>query len=357
VPPLAVAGHGRPFHRAAGPGNLGNFDYFWQSRFILYTWAVHIFGSGRLAKEVRMVMRVFCVLAIHCMLSAAALGNFNLNDYFYTGQSLNISAETSNARATTWRADGSMIYVVGRGTENVVAYGLSTPWDLSTATYHSQLSIGAQMGSATQTASAAHGLYMRDDGQAMWVFNRTEIWGYTLSTPWDVTSASSTSYIDVSSFVQRGHDIDFKPDGTRLFIDDRDGQSVYAMNLSTPWDVTTATHVATLDISAQEQEVRGIELTTDGAIMLLLDTARREVLRYDLAVPYDILTALYVNAFDVSPQTLNPRGLSVNPNTGAFFVTGTDTQVIYTYMIPEPATLALLGAASALLLARRRRAA
>ncbi len=251
-------------------------------------------------------------------------------EYHYTGISLDISNETDNARATFWHPDGNEIYVTGRFTENVVRYTLSESWNVGTATFSGEFKLTNEFGSTSQQ-SRAHGLYFRSDGEKMWVFNRTEIWGYTLDAPWDISSAETTYYANLQDFVQRGHDIDFKPDGLRLFIDDRDAQAVHEVNLGKPWDITTIESVFTLDISDQENEVRGLEMIADGTIMLLMDTGRKEILQYHLSVPYDLKTAQYIDAFDVSGQSSNPRGLSVRPDLEYFYVTGNDNQKIYQY--------------------------
>ncbi|REL38694.1 hypothetical protein DYD21_01720 [Rhodohalobacter sp. SW132] len=258
---------------------------------------------------------------------------FTFDEFTYSGNSLDISTETENARATTWRSDGSQIYVTGRYTENVASYTLTEPWELSTATFSSEFDLSNEFGSTSQN-SVAHGLFIHEDGELMWVFNRTEMWGYTLSEPWELTSTEQSYFVDLSEFVQRGHDFDFNPDGTRLFIDDRDAQSVHEVHLSTPWDITTMEWSYTLDISDQEKEVRGLEMVSGGRIMLLLDTVRKEVLRYRLEEPYELRTARFLDTFYVGGQTDDPRGLSVHPALESFYITGRDRQAIYQYSRP-----------------------
>jgi len=251
-------------------------------------------------------------------------------EYSYSGVSLDISNETDNARATTWRPDGSKIFITGRYTENVVSYTMTEPWDIGTATFSGEYDLSNEFGSTSQI-SVAHGLFLHDGGELMWVFNRTEIWGYTLETPWELSTAVQTSYFDLQDFVQRGHDFDFNPDGTKLFIDDRDAQAVHEVHLATPWDITTIEWEYTLDISDQEKEVRGLEMVKGGTIMLLMDTVRQEILQYALSEPYNLSTARYLNAFDVSEQAVQPRGLSVHPDLKYIYVTGRDNQKIYRY--------------------------
>lgn len=283
---------------------------------------------GKSSRSARFLSIALFILIISSCATVGELVQFD--EYQYSGYSLDISGETQNARANFWRPDGSAIYVIGRDTENVASYTVSEPWQISTATFSDEFDLSNEVGSTSQS-SVAHGLYLRDDGERMWVFNRTEIWGYTLSTPWIISTATNTSYFDLSDFVQRGHDFDFTPDGTTLFIDDRDAQAVHQVDLSTPWDITTIEWKYTLDISDQEQEVRGLEMVAGGTIMLLMDTGRKEVLQYRLSEPYNLKTATFRNSFDVSEQTNDPRGLSIRPDFEYFYVTGRDTQEIYQY--------------------------
>jgi len=251
-------------------------------------------------------------------------------EYSYSGISLDISAETENARATSWKPDGSKIFVTGRFTENVASYDLPEHWSLETATFSGEFDLSNELGLTSQR-SRVHGLYLRNDGKKMWVFNRTEIWGYTLEVPWELPSASNTYYKDLSDFVERGHDFDFTPDGSRIFIDDRNARAIHEVTLATPWDVTTLNLNHTLDISDQEVEVRGLEIIKEGTIMLLMDTGRKEILQYQMSTPYDLKTARFIDAFDVSGQTGDPRGLSVHPSYDYFYVTGRDDQKIYQF--------------------------
>ena len=284
-------------------------------------------------------------LFLHSMLKSAAVsllilfaGSFSaetdpipFNEFQYSGVSLDISNETDNARANHWRPDGDKIFVTGRFTENVVSYEVSEPWDIGNTTFSGEFDLSNEFGSTDQQ-SRAHGLFLRDDGEKMWVFNRTEIWGYTLESPWELSSAVHTYYMDLKDFVQRGHDIDFNPDGTKLFIDDRNVRAVHQAELVIPWDVTSITSVFTLDISDEEEQVRGLKIIADGTIMLLMDTARKEILKYELSTPYELQSARFIDAFDVSEQTDDPRGLSVSADMQRFYVTGRDNQTIYQYI-------------------------
>jgi hypothetical protein len=257
-------------------------------------------------------------------------GSWSLAQATYSGESLSVSAHTSSARGTHFRPDGSQLFVVGRSSQNVVSYELSSPWDLSSASYLNEYDLSGDLASSS-LGSVAHGVFFRPDGVMKWVFNRREIYEYTLSSPWDVSTAQNTGYADLRGFVSRGHDIDFSPDGEVLFIDDRNSQAVFEVHLSSPWDVSTHSLAYTLDISAEEEAVRGVEFSSDGTRMFLMDTSRREALEYHLSSPYDLSTASFVRSFSVSSEASNPRMITWRPNGEEFFVTGTSSGRIYKY--------------------------
>ena len=257
--------------------------------------------------------------------------SWSLADASYSGESLSVSAHTSSVRGTHFRPDGSQLFVLGRSSQNVVSYSLSVPWDLSSASYVSEYDFSGDLASSS-VGSVAHGLYFREDGEKKWVFNRREIYEYTLSSPWDVSTAQNTGYADFSSFVSRGHDFDFSSDGEVLYIDDRNNQAVFEVHLSSPWDVSSYSLVYTLDISSEEDAVRGIQLSSDGSRMFLMDTGRREALEYHLSSPYDLSTASFVRSFSVSSEASNPRMITWRPNGEEFFVTGTSSARIYKYV-------------------------
>ncbi|MCC5915200.1 MAG: hypothetical protein JJU46_12540 [Balneolaceae bacterium] len=276
---------------------------------------------------------IICLfLLISCTAETDQFEPLNFENYTYSGVYLDISEETENARATFWKPDGSRIFVTGRFTENVASYDLPEPWNLTGAVFTGEFDLSEEFGSTTGI-SRAHGLYFREDGLKKWVFNRTEIWAYTLNEPWEVASATVRHNFDLSDFVLRGHDVDFNPEGTKIFIDDRNAQAVHEMHLSEPWDITSGTWHYTLDISDLEEEVRGIEIIADGRIMLLLDTVRKEVLQYVMEVPYELETASFYSSLDVSGQSDDPRGLSIHPEYKHLYITGRDNQQIYQYSL------------------------
>ncbi len=101
--------------------------------------------------------------------------------------------------------------------------------------------------------TAVRGINFKPDGTRMYITNRisdadedARVTQYTLTTPFDISTASdpvSTNLVgDGGSIPQLRlpHAIEFKPDGTRFFVTtNKDPTSVYQFKLTTPWDTTT----------------------------------------------------------------------------------------------------------------------
>ncbi|MCC5943247.1 MAG: Ig-like domain-containing protein [Balneolaceae bacterium] len=267
-------------------------------------------------------------------ISEATLNDAVIVNSVYDNKSRGVA--TSGSRATDFRPDGRRMYILGRSSENIIEYHLQTPWDISGASYARELDISSELGTGAQEGSVAHAVFIRkSDGNKMWVFNRTEIWEYSLSTPWDITTATNTGYRSFSDDIVRGHDIDFRPNGKTLYIDDRLHGAVFQYNLSTPWDVSTATLTSDLNIQNQQQEVRGIQLNSDGTKLFLMDTGRQEVLEYNISTPYNINTASFVGAYNVSTQSQSsdPRGITFNTEFDGFYVTDASQDKVYQFRV------------------------
>ena len=260
---------------------------------------------------------------------------YTLNDAIYTYKFFDSSTEL--ARAIDFRPNGSRLYIVGRGSRNVAEYHLSEPWEIQSSTYVREFDLTGVLGTAAQPEEAPHGIFVRkSDGARMWIVNRTEVWEFTLTTPWNVSTATQTGYRNISNHALRAHDIEFKPDGRVMYIDDRFVGVVFQYNLSTPWDISTATLNYSLDISRRQIEVRGTQLSEEGDRMFLNDTGRREILEYSISTPFDLRSADFVRSLSVVEQAEENTGMFFRPDLSRFYIGDALTSTVYQYQFSFP---------------------
>lgn len=140
------------------------------------------------------------------------------------------------------------------------------------------------------------GMYVRDDGYKLYTSNGIGpnlIREYDLTTPWNSNTVVFNNGLDISTDFSYCSGIDFKPDGTRMFIcGGKSGQfKVVSYNLSTPWSISTATKAHEILTS----NLGGIRLNVDGNRMYLLNAVSDVIEEYILGTPWNISTKGAIN--------------------------------------------------------------
>ena len=194
-----------------------------------------------------------------------------------------VSGEGVDPNCLFFKPDGTKVYIPFDATTKVAQYALSTPWDISTSAYEAKFKdVGAQ-------ATAPTGVFFKDDGTKMYVLcsTTTNVYQYALSTPWDVSTATyETKFKDVSGEDGFITGVFFKTDGTKMYVASRTNNIVYQYSLSTAWDVSTATYDTIFkDVSAQDGDIRGLFFKSDGTKMYIIGLTNKTVYQYDLPVP------------------------------------------------------------------------
>ncbi len=265
-------------------------------------------------------------------------------------QSKDISGDTSRLRGIFIKPDGTRLYVTeDRDTsqQNVIEYTLTTPFDVTTASNPKKTLLAVTEGGLVSVIDNPHAIEFKPDGTEMYIIRsdgstRVSIEQFRLSSPWDTTSISWSTFLNIktgcfSSIQQRG--LDFKPDGTRVFVASQGNKKVGQYDLTTPWDISTATNQVCS--SFDEEQVRNIQLSADGYTLYLGGNEDDDIKRYSLAAPYDITSiTLQATTFSVSSQTGTMRGFHFSSNFTKLYVTGDTLDTIYEYDVDCAGTIA-----------------
>ncbi len=259
------------------------------------------------------------------------ISNVNVLNASYDSVSFSVAAEETNPTGLFFSPDGSKMFVTGSAGDDVNEYVLSTPWVVSSATYSTVFSISGQ-------DTTPNGIFFRADGLKMYVVGATNdtVFQYALTSPWSVATASYES-ISFSVTVQETSPagIFFKPDGLSMYITGNASDGVYQYTLSTAWNVSTATFLQTLSVSGQELNPQDLSFTNDGTRMFLLGSSGDDVNVYNLTTPWDISTATSVGAFSVAGQETGPAGLFIKPDGTKMYVVGTVNDTVFQYSVPS----------------------
>jgi len=268
------------------------------------------------------------------------LSSYDIENASYDSVSFSVSSQDSVPTGLFFKDDGTKMYVVGSTNDTVYQYSLSTAWDVSTASYDSvSFSVSGQ-------DSVPTGLFFKDDGTKMYVVGRLNdtVYQYSLSTAWDVSTASYDSVsFSVASQETSPTGLFFKPDGTKMYVIGYSNDTVYQYTLSTAWDLSTASYDSvSFSVSGQEAAPRDLFFKDDGTKMYVVGNGSNTVYQYSLSTAWDLSTASYDSiSFSVASQDTSPEGLFFKDDGTKMYVVGAINDLVYQYTTGSYPTITL----------------
>lgn len=254
------------------------------------------------------------------------INGYDLANASYDNVSFSVNSEETNPQGLFFKPDGTKMYVTGQAGDDVNEYNLGTAWDVSTASYLQNFSVAAQ-------EATPHAVFFKPDGTKMYVTGRAgnDINEYNLGTPWNVSTAA---YLQVFSFADQETfctGIFFKPDGTKLYVVGTIGDDVNEYNLSTPWDVSTASYLQNFSVAGQDTAPFSVFFKPDGTKMFVVGGAGLDVNEYDLSTAWDVSTASYLQNFSVAAQDTSPQEVFFKSDGTKMYVLGNTNDTLYQY--------------------------
>jgi sugar lactone lactonase YvrE len=239
---------------------------------------------------------------------AVEINPINFASASYDNKTVSTGTQATSEDGVFFKPDGTRMYVLatGGGTHKIWQYDLSTVWDVSTASYN-----GVSKAISLQTSNAG-GIFFKPDGLQMFTVDRanTQVDIYTLSTAWDLSTLSYSTNQYIGNFAAQPFGIFFKPDGTKMYICDANTDNVRERTLTTAWDVSTNGSGQSFSFASQETDPHDVEFTSDGLKMYIVGRGSDRVHEYDLSTAWDVTSASYDNVYlDVSGQGTQPNGL------------------------------------------------
>ena len=259
------------------------------------------------------------------------LSNVNVLGASYDSVSFSVAAEETAPTDLFFSPDGLKMYIIGTTGDDVNEYNLSTAWVVSSAVFVTSFSVFAQ-------ENSPQGLFFRADGTKMYIVGSTgdTVFQYTLSTPWSVATASYDSIsFSVATQETSPTGLSFRPNGLSMYVVGNTGDAVHQYTLSTAWNVSTATFLQSFSVSGQETVPNGVTFTGDGSRMFVVGTTGDDVNVYNLTTPWDISTSAFVNVFSVSAQDTAPVGIYIKPDGTKMYIMGQTNDTVFQYTVPS----------------------
>lgn len=249
----------------------------------------------------------------------------------YDSVSFDVSSQATVPLTLVTSDDGSKFYLADTITDKVFQYNLSTPWDVTSMSYSgNSLSISSQDGTP-------FGLSFKPDGLKLYLLgsNTDTVYQYGLTTAWDISTASYDSVsLDVSGQGTLAQVAKFKTDGTKMYLLGRSTPRIVQYAMSTAWDLSTASDESkSLSVSSQEASPITMFINPIGSAVYILGINNDTVYQYDLGTAWDISTGVYNSnqTFDVSGVADNQYGLNFKSDGSKMYTSALATDRIYQY--------------------------
>ena len=260
--------------------------------------------------------------------------SWTLENATYSGSPVNsfrVAPQETLPQEIFFKPDGTKMYILGSVGDDVNEYNLSTAWDVSTASYLQRFSVSAQETTPT-------GIFFKPDGTKMYITGSAgdDVNEYNLSTAWNISTASYLQTFSVAAQQLSPSGLFFKPDGTKMYITGSSGDVVNEYNLSSAWNISTASHLQTFSVAAQDTFPQAIFFKPDGTKMYIVGASGDDVNEYNLSTAWNISTASYVQNKSVSAQDTSPTGIFFKPDGTKMYITGSNLDTVFQYTLSTP---------------------
>jgi hypothetical protein len=132
----------------------------------------------------------------------------------------------------------------------------------------------------------------------------------SLSTNWNLGSASETNTIGVSTSVEV-KSVWVNEDGTLLFAVERNNKNILKYEMTTAWDIASLNQLQSWDVSTElPDEPQGVFLKPDGTKIYICGSGSSSQLKeYDLGSAFDLS-----NPSEANSKAASAKGIYITPN-------------------------------------------
>jgi hypothetical protein len=221
----------------------------------------------------------------------------------------------------------------------IFQYTLTTAWDVGSASYASK-----SFDTSTETSSLV-GLAFNADGDEMYAISIGDdtIYQYHLSTAWDVSTAAHTGGESLSVTTEQGapQAIVFNDDGTIFYVVGSVPQGVKQYTSGAPWRVNGSTYSGK-SFTASTVQNTDLALSLGGTRLHFLDSTLDTVHQADLTTAWDISTAVESDiTFTVTDEESTPLGITLSADGTKLYVCGTVSDAVHQYTLATPKEMRL----------------
>ena len=250
--------------------------------------------------------------------------------------------------------DGTMFYAQWYN-KYMYQVPLTTAYDISSATS----SGGAKSNIAMTQVSSVGDVYFKPDGTQFyvtdWNYGSDSVSQYNLSTAWDITTMSyGGEQTFTNSYLRTPYSVFFSADGTKMYTTQTNWSTgnpwfISRVTLSTAWDVTTASQTPdtnqsynlTNNVSGSVTIYGNGQISPDGTKIVLANRSQsnpQQFILLTMSTPYDLST-ISVSEQTVAQNTGSQPTSVITPDGLKVYMIGNSGTDTYEFDIGEAASV------------------
>jgi hypothetical protein len=267
------------------------------------------------------------------IIASSVGGGWSLSNMSYDSKSALVSGQLTDPQSVFFGDEGTKMYVLTNAGDTGYQYTLSTAWDVSSAAYASKL----KDFSGEEVVPVA--FVISDDGVTLFLCglqSGSNLWQYTLSTAWDLSSAGYDSVTEALSEDGAVRDIHVRADGKKLYAMGNTNETVYQYSLGTAWTLSSISYDSKSKlVTPQMGNPQSLALDPTGTTMFVLDgDTNNDVYQYTLTTAWDVSSAGYDSITkDTDAQDTASADIFVKTDGTKLYLAGQTNERVFQYSL------------------------
>lgn len=260
------------------------------------------------------------------------ISGYNRSAFSYDNTSFSFASQfTGICQGLEFSHDGTKMFIGDTAnTSRFYEYTLSTPWDLSTASYTNNNYVISSSQNSTTNISTKR-LRFFDNGNKFLIASATTdyIHQFSLSTAYDLSTASQVGTLDVSAYTAQPWDMSFGESGSSLFVLDTTGDAIIKYNLSQNYVVSSGTFSEEVTLGAGYWQ--DIIVQSSGKFWLTEAQYGEEIQEWSFGSDWTLSGMSKAGAVSVATQDNDIHSIYIKPDGTKVYVAGGQNDSIYQY--------------------------
>ncbi len=246
-----------------------------------------------------------------------------------------------NYYGLTFNNDGTKMYTLkSQGTADaVIEHILTTAYDISTATVNNTKVVHVSGGNDSHIPTQ---VVFNNDGTKMFIvnhFGRRTVDTWSLTTAFDVSTASFDGEYNIKPIEKRANSIAFNNDGTRMFIagvgDLLPQVRIHEISLDTAFDLSSGTTLLNSeDMNSFQSHIDGVTFNYDGTKMYTITrvTEAQDLMsQFKLTTPYDVSTLSLEGTYTVNSVSVGSTEVVFSNDGSKMFIIDNDNEKVHEF--------------------------